>query len=266
MTAIRAVLLDIDGVLTVSWLPIPGAVEAVASVRSAGYQIALLTNTSSRTRGWIARTLAEAGFPVAVGNVFTVAQLTAAYLVSHYPGARCLVLNDGDLTGELPGVTVASIEDPEPDVIVLGAAGPPFDYLALNRVFAHLRRGAPLIAMNANLYWQTGDGLRLDTGFYLAGLERAAGVTAEVTGKPAAAFFRTALDALGTEPTEALMVGDDLEADVLAAQRLGLTGVLVKTGKYQATNSGTGRPGPVRPDHVLDSVAGLPDLLATLGG
>jgi HAD superfamily hydrolase (TIGR01458 family) len=260
------VLLDIDGVLTVSWRPIPGAVEAVAAVRAAGYPLALVTNTSSRTRDWIAEALAGAGFPVAASDIFTVAQLTAAYLAEHYPGARCLVLNDGDLTAELPGVAVTSIDDRDPDVIVLGAAGPPFDYPALNRVFAHLRRGKPLVAMNANLFWQTSEGLRLDTGFYLSGLERAAGVTAEVTGKPAPAFFRTALAALGAEPVGALMVGDDLEADVLAAQRLGMTGVLVKTGKYQAENSGMGRSGPVRPDFVLGSVADLPDLLGGLSG
>ena len=57
------------------------------------------------------------------------------------------------------------------------------------------------------------------------------------------------------------MVGDDIENDVLGAQRQGLTGVLVKTGKYLPRThldaSGT-------PDHVLDSFADLPALLARL--
>ena len=57
------------------------------------------------------------------------------------------------------------------------------------------------------------------------------------------------------------MVGDDIETDVLAAQRQGLTGALVKTGKYlprtHHTASGT-------PNHVLDSFADLPDLLQRL--
>jgi ribonucleotide monophosphatase NagD (HAD superfamily) len=57
------------------------------------------------------------------------------------------------------------------------------------------------------------------------------------------------------------MVGDDIESDVLGAQRHGLTGVLVKTGKYL--------PGPHRaargsPDYVLDSFADLPALLEPL--
>jgi len=115
--------------------------------------------------------------------------------------------------------------------------------------------------MNRNLYWQTDEGLQLDTGAFLPGLEQAAGVSAEVTGKPAAAFFTTALEALGAVPSQAVMVGDDIDGDVLAAQRLGITGVLVRTGKYR---SETHRAAPVAPDHVIDSVASLPALLADL--
>ena len=61
MRRIGAVLLDIDGVLTVSWRPVPGAVERGAWLREAGYAVALVTNTTSRTRAWIAGTLAGAG-------------------------------------------------------------------------------------------------------------------------------------------------------------------------------------------------------------
>lgn len=262
MAAIRAVLTDIDGVLMVSWRPLPGAVEAIKAVRDAGYPLALLTNTSSRTRDWLAATLAGAGFPVTAGDIFTTATLTASYLARHHPGARCLVLNDGDLRTELPGVTLVGIDDPDPDVVVLGGAGPQFDYPTLNRVAAHVRAGACLVAMNANLYWQTDEGLRLDTGAFLPGLERATGVTAEVTGKPAAAFFTAALAALGAPPEAAVMVGDDIDNDVLAAQRLGVTGVLVRTGKFQGA---TGSTTTLAPDHVIDSVADLPELLTRLG-
>lgn len=117
--------------------------------------------------------------------------------------------------------------------------------------------------MNANLYWKTDEGLLLDTGAFLPGLERAAGVSAEVTGKPARAFFTAALDALGVGPEQAVMVGDDIDNDVLAAQRLGVTGVLVRTGKYREA---TVRSAPAAPDYVIDSVADLPALLAGLRG
>ncbi|MHB1595270.1 MAG: HAD-IIA family hydrolase [Streptosporangiaceae bacterium] len=264
MTAIRAVLADVDGVLAVSWRPVPGAAQALTAVRASGYAIALLTNTTSRTRAEIAGLLADAGFPVTDSDIHTAAALTADYLTRHHPGARCAVLNDGDLSTEFPGVHLVGLDaDPPPEVIVLGGAGPQFGYPALNRVFSLVRGGARLITMNANLYWQTDEGLQLDTGAFLPGLERATGVTAEVTGKPAGAFFEAALDAVGVAPGEAIMVGDDLHSDVLAAQRIGIAGVLVRTGKYRP---GTEHSGATVPDHVIDSIADLPGLLARLPG
>ncbi|MEU6769941.1 HAD-IIA family hydrolase [Streptomyces sp. NPDC046759] len=255
MESVRAVLIDIDGVLTVSWKPLPGAVEALRRIRAAGLGVALVTNTTSRTRASIAKTLSGAGLEVSAGEVLTAPSVTAAHLAEHFPGARCALLNSGDIAEDLDGVTLV---DDDPEVVVFGGAGPEFDYAALNRVFGFVQRGARLVAMHRNLYWRTDAGLQLDSGAFLLGLEQAARVEAEVTGKPSRAFFGAALARLGVGAGRALMVGDDVESDVLAAQRAGLTGVLVRTGKFQQETldgaSGT-------PDHVLDSFADLPALL-----
>ncbi|MEV0182712.1 TIGR01458 family HAD-type hydrolase [Streptomyces sp. NPDC050625] len=257
MESVRAVLIDIDGVLTVSWQPLPGTVEALRQIRAAGLGVALVTNTTSRTRASIAETLSEAGFEVRAEDVLTAPSVTAAHLAEHFPGARCALLNSGDITEDLAGITLVD-GDTVPDVVVVGGAGPEFGYAALNRAFGQLQRGARLVAMHRNLYWRTAEGLQLDTGAFLVGLEKAARVEAEITGKPSPAFFGAALARLGVGADQALMVGDDIEFDVLAAQRAGITGVLVKTGKYLPETheraSGT-------PDHVLDSFADLPALL-----
>ncbi|MFF6977802.1 HAD-IIA family hydrolase [Streptomyces sp. NPDC008343] len=274
MERLRAVLIDIDGVLTVSWQPLPGAVEALREIREAGLGVALVTNTTSRTRASIARTLADAGFPVSAEDILTAPAVTAAYLAEHCPGARCVLLNSGDIGEDLDGVAlVGDDEDANegdgsggrsvPDVVVVGGAGPEFGYAALNRAFGHLQRGARLVAMHRNLYWRTDDGLQLDTGAFLVGLEKAARVEAEITGKPSAAFFEAALAHVGVGAGEAVMVGDDVESDVLAAQRAGVRGVLVRTGKYLPE---THRAASGTPDHVIDSFAGLPALLRELRG
>ncbi|WP_328920488.1 HAD-IIA family hydrolase [Streptomyces sp. NBC_00208] len=256
-----AALIDIDGVLTVDWQPLPGTVAAMERLRAAGLPLALVTNTTSRTRARIAAKLAGAGFPIGEDDILTAPSLTAAYLREHYPGARCALLNSGDVREDLAGVTLVDVGEGargDVDVVVVGGAGDAFSYAALNAAFRHLQRGARLIAMHRNLYWRTSEGFDLDTGAFLPGLERAARVEAEVTGKPAEAFYTTALAHLGAVASETLMVGDDIETDVLAAQRFGITGVLVRTGKYlpETHRSATGTP-----DHVLDSFADLPALL-----
>ncbi|QOV33984.1 HAD-IIA family hydrolase [Streptomyces ferrugineus] len=263
MGSVRAVLIDIDGVLTVSWQPLPGTVEALREIRETGLGVALVTNTTSRTRASIARTLADAGFPVSAEDILTAPAVTAAYLAEHCPGARCALLNSGDIAQDLAGIALVGEGDGDlaPDVVIVGGAGPEFGYEALNRAFGHLQRGARLVAMHRNLYWRTDAGLQLDTGAFLAGVEQAARVTAEITGKPSAAFFEAALAHVGVGAEDAVMVGDDIESDVLAAQRAGVPGVLVRTGKYLPQ---THRDASGTPDHVIDSFADLPALLAEL--
>jgi HAD superfamily hydrolase (TIGR01450 family) len=139
---ISGVLIDIDGVLTVSWQPLPGAVAVLCRLRAAGLPVALVTNTTSRPRSAIAAVLAGAGFPVTAADILTAPAIAAAYLNDHYPGARCLLLNSGDIGEDLAGVTLAPVGDPAPvEVVLVGGAGPEFSYQALNRAFGCLRAG-----------------------------------------------------------------------------------------------------------------------------
>ncbi len=166
-------------------------------------------------------------------------------------------MSAGDVTEDLGGIRLAGADEPA-DVVVLGGAGPEFDYATVNKIFRAAVSGTPLVAMHRNLSWATRDGLQLDTGAFLAGIERAAGVEAVTVGKPARACFDAALEILGVEADDALMVGDDLDADVAGAQAAGIPGVLVRTGKYRDE---TLQHGGVVPDHIVDSFADVPALV-----
>ena len=96
---------------------------------------------------------------------------------------------------------------------------------------------------------------------FLAGLELACGVTATMTGKPGPTFFRAALDHVGADAAEVLMVGDDLMSDVVGGQAVGLRGVLVRTGKFLPRDL---ERADEAPDHVIDSFVDLPDLVVAL--
>lgn len=265
-----AVLFDIDGVLVLSWRAIPGAAETVRQLTHRGIACAYLTNTTTRTRRQIAEALGAAGIPVAADDVITAGVLTAEYLHGAYPGARCFLVNNGDITEDLPCIDVVlsteiGPEDcPEaPDVVVLGSAGPQFDHRTLSRVYGWMLDGVPVVAMHRNMTWNTTDGLRIDTGMYLTGMEQACGKTATAIGKPAAEGFLAAADRVGVDPQQMVMIGDDLHNDVLAAQAVGMTGVLVRTGKFrqQTLDRWLAGASATRPHHVIDSVAGLPPLL-----
>jgi HAD superfamily hydrolase (TIGR01458 family) len=257
MAAIQGLLLDIDGVLTVSWRPLPGAVEAIAQLRAAGLRLGFVTNTTSRTRRVLSDTLARAGFDIAPADILTAAAATGAYLRRTHAGQRCFLLTSGDVAPEFEGVALTGSGEPA-DVVVIGGAGVEFSYDALNHAFRLLQDGAPLIAMHRNLYWQTGGKLTLDSGAYIQGLERASGTRATVIGKPSRAFYEEAMAALRLSADSTAMVGDDVEADVRGAKDAGLKGILLRTGKFrQADLEHSG----VVPDAVIESLAALPAYL-----
>jgi HAD superfamily hydrolase (TIGR01458 family) len=254
---VDGVLLDIDGVLAVSWEPLPGAIETLAWLRSAGLPFRLITNTTTHPRDDLAQTLRDAGFDVTPEDIVTAVVATAEYLRERFPGGRVLLLSDGDSRADLGGITLVEPNEPA-DVVVIGGGCDDFSYGAMNHCFDQVMNGAALIGMHRNMYWATADGLQLDGGAYIAALEEATGAVATICGKPAPTYFEAALDMLGVPAARAAMVGDDVVNDVLGAQAIGMTGVLVRTGKF--------RPADLertdgKPDRVVDSFADLPDLL-----
>jgi HAD superfamily hydrolase (TIGR01458 family) len=249
------VLLDIDGVIALSWVALPGAIETVSWLREHELPFRLITNTTTHTCADLAATLTDAGITVEPDEIVTAVVATASYLRREHDGARTFVLSDGDARADLDGVTLV---DDGPDVVVLGGAYDGFDHPTMDRIFRWLMEGATLVAMHRNLYWRTSDGWHLDGGAYVAGLEEATGHRAVVCGKPAEAAFVAALEQIHVPRERAVMVGDDIANDVLGAQAAGLAGALVRTGKFRPEDlegvAGT-------PTHQLGSIADLPSLL-----
>ena len=266
--AIGGVLFDIDGVLVTSWKPIDGAAETLRTLADNQIACAYLTNTTTRTRAQIAQLLT--GMVVSPDEVITAAVLTADYVRSRYPDARCFLVNSGQIGEDMPGIDLVYSSEfsgpkaPErPDVVLLGGAGPEYSHLTLSWVYDWMAQGVPVVAMHRSTAWTTEDGLRVDTGMYLIGMEETSGRKATAVGKPAPEGFLSAAGRLGVDPEEMYMIGDDLNNDVLAGQVVGMTGVLVRTGKFRqdTLDRWAADEFAMQPNHVIDSVADLPALL-----
>ncbi len=146
----------------------------------------------------------------------------------------------------------------EAEFVVVGDIGDHWSYGLLNEVFNCLIRGARLIAIHKNRFWQTESGLRMDIGGFIEALEYASGTKAMIIGKPSPEFFQKALDDIAIQPGEAAIVGDDIDTDVGGGQQAGLVGILVRTGKYRRAYA---EASPIQPDLTLNSVRDLPAAL-----
>jgi phospholysine phosphohistidine inorganic pyrophosphate phosphatase len=255
----RAYLLDLDGTLYAGGAAVPGAAQTLERLRRSRTPFRLVTNTTSRARSGIVARLVSYGLDISASEVFTAtlagAELarTAGHrrIAPFLPEAALEDLSDFELTGGTssrpPGAT--------PEAVLMGDLAERWDYALLQEAFEYLIAGAGFIALSRDRYWLRDGRLALDAGPFVAGLEFATGKSATVAGKPSPAFYVAALQSLGLEPSRnAVMVGDDLWSDVEGAQRAGIQGWLVRTGKYRESalhDSG------IQPDRVLDSIAAL---------
>jgi len=252
-----AILLDVDGVLHVSGAPIAGAAGAVRRLREDSHRLRFVTNTTTRSKAQVAAQLRAMGIDLDDDELQTTGDVAARVLA----GKRVLALTMPGILDDLEGLQLVGMNV---DAVLVGGAdegeetGRVFSYLNLNRAFHELDAGADLYCLHKNKWWQTSDGPRLDAGAFVAGLEYAAGTEATVLGKPSAAFFQAALEALDAEAGLTWMVGDDLDGDALGAHRYGMRTILVRTGKFRPDEVERSQ---VQPDGIVSSIAQLPDWL-----
>jgi HAD superfamily hydrolase (TIGR01458 family) len=256
LEGIEGLLLDLSGVIYVQDEAVPGAAEALATLRSSGMPIRLVTNTTMRPRRSILERLERLGIDADPSELITPATLAARRCEeAGYESVSLIVLDE--LREDLEGLREG---DGPVDAVIAGDLGDRWDYEVLNRAFRRLMDGAELIALQKNRYWETSEGISLDAGPFVAALEYATGREAEVLGKPSDAFFQLALSELGVGADAVAMVGDDVEADVGGAMDAGLAGILVRTGKYREDQV---RASGIEPTATVDSIAEVPQLLSS---
>ena len=244
---IRAVLLDLSGVVYDGDTPIAGAVAAIERLRAEGLPIRFVSNTTRSPYQAIVAQLASLGVAVDRDELFTPARAAVEWLARQ--GCVAYLLVHPDLVPEFAGSKFGDRK-----AVVVGDAAEAFTYAAMNAAFRQLIDGAEFLALAVNRTFKDADGeLSLDAGAFVAALEFAAGKQATVLGKPARDFFHAALAGLDCTPGQAVMVGDDAESDVSGALKAGIgTALLVRTGKYRAGDESRNAP---HPSAVVDDLA-----------
>ncbi|HEY9375733.1 MAG TPA: hypothetical protein VIQ02_01390, partial [Jiangellaceae bacterium] len=145
----KALLLDLDGVLYVGDEAVPGAAETVDWLQRSGVPHLFVTNTTSRPRSAIVAKLAGMGIIVREDDVLTPTMAAAEWLRKSAPGHPALFV---------PEATAAELADLEPlptdaedgaSAVVIGDLGNAWNFSTLNRAFRLLMAPAhpPLVAL-----------------------------------------------------------------------------------------------------------------------
>ncbi|RKY93396.1 MAG: hypothetical protein DRQ01_04840 [Ignavibacteriae bacterium] len=251
--SITPVLIDFDGVIKLGEKPAPDASKFLQYITDRKIPSYIISNSTLRTGDEILSFLSDNKINFDV-PAMTAVDATLHFVKEHYSKISVYCIPS------IKKLFKDFIDDEDPEAVVIGDIGDNWNFKLINDIFRKVKGGVPLIAMHHNRFWYPdGENLSLDAGAFIKAIEYGAERESILIGKPSPLYFKTALSLLGfSADDEFFMIGDDLENDVVAAQKMGGRGVLIYTGKtvYPLTDNQN-----LKPDLEINSLTEMIEIL-----
>jgi 4-nitrophenyl phosphatase len=245
---IKALILDMDGVLWKDDTSISNLPAIFAGIRKQGLKVALATNNATRTVDEYLAKLAGFNVTLEPWQIISSAIAAAEMLGKRFPdGGAVFVVGENGIQRALEErgfKVIANPTDRTTPVAVVSSFDRSVTYLKLSRATLHIRTGIPFYGTNPDKTFPTPEGLVPGAGAILASIEAATSVEPIIIGKPKPAMMYMALERLGTQPEETLVVGDRLETDIAAGQAAGCKTALVLSGVSTRQQAEAWQPAP----------------------
>ena len=254
---IKALVLDMDGVLWRGGMPLGDLKEIFSKLIQAGVLYAFATNNATRHVDEYVEKISGYGIPVKPEQIFTSAKATAEYLKEKHPkGGNVYVVGENGLQRTLEEYGFPSEE--KDAIAVVAGLDTHINYTKLSQATMLIRNGAPFIGTNPDLTFPIPEGQAPGAGAIIASIEASTSVKAEIIGKPRPVMFHQAMRYLSTTPDETLVVGDRLETDIAGGQAAGCRTAVVLTGVSTREMAESWQP---KPDIICESLTQLVELL-----
>jgi HAD superfamily hydrolase (TIGR01450 family) len=263
LSAIRHVVLDLDGTLYRGQRLFDATLPFLAKLKALNICYTLLTNNTSRSKSDYIAKLSAIGIAAREEEIYTPADSTIAYLQQSLPEAHAIaVLGTPSLCRQFEEAGFSVTWD-EPQAVIVG-----FDttltYERLCKTAYHISRGLPFVATHPDLVCPTDEPtVLIDCGAICACLIAATGRRPLVLGKPDPAILLQLCARLGLQPRQVAMVGDRIYTDVAMAQQAGTVSILVLSGEATADQAAAMS---VPPDCILADVGELGRMLQSARG
>lgn len=258
LSNIKALILDMDGVLWRADTPIGDLPAIFARMRERGLKVALATNNATQTVDQYLEKFSGFGVTLQPWQIVSSAHAAAVALSKQFPdGGPVFVVGENGLQRALKESGFRPITDPDNEIVpvaVVAGMDRSVTYGKLSRATLHIRAGVPFYGTNPDKTFPTPMGLVPGAGSILAAIEAATSVSPIIVGKPLPDMMHVALEKLGTPPEETLVVGDRLETDIAAGQAAGCKTALVLSGVSNREQAEAWQPAP---DVIAQDLAAL---------
>ena len=243
-------VIDMDGVLMRGAAPIPGAAEFIGRLEERGAKFLLLTNNSLFTPRDLRLRLENSGLKVPVESIYTSAMATAQFLDSQNPDGTAFVIGESGLTTALHQVGY-TFTDTDPTYVVVGETTA-YSFESISRAIRLIVAGARFVVTNPDVAGPSETGLIPAAGAVASLISSASGVRPYFVGKPNPLMMRSALNAIDAHSEDSVMIGDNMDTDMIMGIESGMETILVLSGVTSEEDVTRYSYGPSR---IMESVA-----------
>lgn len=260
--AIEGVIFDVDGTVVRGNSPIEGAATGLAAVETRGLNRVFFSNNPTKQPAAYEQRFANAGFEVDPEEVFTAGTVTTTYLDETHSDDDLFLFGQPGLSGQLEAAGLSLTTDPEAADVVVVSLDEQFDYQSLcDAIVALDDPNTTFVGTDPDTTIPAAGYDKPGSGAMIQAVEGVTERSVEVIcGKPSSFARQTAVESLGVDAEDCLVVGDRLNTDIKLGVDAGMTTALVMTG---ITDEETLAASDISPDYVLESLAELETVLAT---
>jgi len=230
---IRALILDMDGVLWKSDSPIGDLTAIFNAIEARGLETVFATNNGTRTPREYVQRMDGFGIKVETRQIITSSLVLAHMLGEQFPEGGCVfAVGESGLIEALNDkhfVTLSLEEAEKAQAVAIG-----MDRHLTVRKFSEaallVQSGLPFYATNPDRTFPTPRGKIPGAGSWISVISSATGIGPIYAGKPSPALIELACRRLGLPKEQVLVVGDRLDTDIAAGQAAGCPVALVLSG------------------------------------
>jgi 4-nitrophenyl phosphatase len=228
MNEYKGYLIDLDGTMYMGTKKIEAAGRFIERLNEKNIPYLFVTNNSSRKPEQVASKLNDFDIPTTPEKVFTTSMATANFIAEQKKDASVYYIGEEGLHFALTekGLT---IDEENPDYVVVGIDRE-ITYEKFAKACLAVRNGATFISTNKDVSIPTERGFLPGNGSLTAVVRVSTGVQPLFIGKPENIIMLQALEAMGLQKHETIMVGDNYDTDIMAGINAGIDTLLVHSG------------------------------------
>lgn len=257
---VRGVVLDLDGTIYHGENLLPGASAAVDQLRQQGLSLCFFSNNPLHDGGAYVDRLRSMGVDARDGEACSSAVVTRDYIDRAHADDDVFVIGSESIEDAIRTTSATVVADPQTADVVVGSWTDTFGYEDMIDALRATEDETVFLGTDPDVTFPGDDGRPIPGSG--AVINAIAGVIEQepdrILGKPSSIAADAALDRVGHDPAESMMVGDRLNTDIALGERAGMETVLVLTGVTDASDLDES---DISPDHVIDSIAEIDHVL-----